>query len=58
MRGFSIRRFIAIANKEFIQMRRDKVTIAMLVTIPLIQLILFGYAINVNPRHLPTAAAA
>lgn len=55
MRGVSLRRFIAIANKEFIQMRRDKVTIAMLVTIPLIQLILFGYAINVNPRHLPTA---
>ncbi|RUR17176.1 ABC transporter permease [Legionella septentrionalis] len=41
--------------KEFIQMRRDKATFAMIVGIPLIQLILFGYAINMNPRHLPTA---
>ena len=36
-------------------MRRDKATFAMIVGIPLIQLILFGYAINLNPRHLPTA---
>lgn len=42
-------------GKEFIQMRRDKTTFAMMVGIPLIQLLLFGYAINVNPRHLPTA---
>ena len=41
--------------KEFIQMRRDKTTLAMMIGIPLIQLILFGAAINLNPRHLPTA---
>jgi len=41
--------------KEFIQMRRDKATFGMMVGIPLIQLIFFGYAINMNPRHLPTA---
>ena len=48
-------RLLAVMIKEFIQMRRDKVTFAMMVGIPLIQLILFGYAINLNPRHLPTA---
>lgn len=41
--------------KEFIQMTRDKTTLGMIIGIPLIQLILFGYAINTNPRHLPTA---
>jgi ABC-2 type transport system permease protein len=41
--------------KEFIQMRRDKTTFAMIIGIPLMQLILFGYAINLNPQHLPTA---
>ena len=54
-RGFSFRRFFAIVFKEFIQMRRDRVTFAMMVGIPMIQLILFGYAINSNPKHLPTA---
>lgn len=48
-------RLMAVINKEFIQMRRDKATFAMMVGIPMIQLILFGYAINMNPRHLPTA---
>ncbi len=48
-------RMFAVVIKEFIQMRRDKATFAMMVGIPLIQLILFGYAINLNPRHLPTA---
>ncbi len=47
-------RLLAVITKEFIQMRRDK-TFAMMVGIPLMQLILFGYAINLNPRHLPTA---
>ncbi|KTD20584.1 ABC transporter permease [Legionella londiniensis] len=47
-------RLMAVIIKEFIQMRRDKATFAMIVGIPLIQLILFGYAINLNPRHLPT----
>jgi ABC-2 type transport system permease protein len=41
--------------KEFIQMRRDRVTFGMMVGIPLMQLILFGYAINADPKHLPTA---
>lgn len=54
-RAFSFRRFFAIVSKEFIQMRRDRITFAMMVGIPMIQLVLFGYAINSNPRHLPTA---
>jgi ABC-2 type transport system permease protein len=41
--------------KEFIQLKRDRLSFAMIVLIPLIQLMLFGYAINTNPRHLPTA---
>lgn len=41
--------------KEFIQMRRDKTTLGMMIGIPLIQLTLFGFAINLNPHHLPTA---
>ena len=53
--AFNLRRFWAIAVKEFIQMRRDRVTFAMMIGIPLLQLILFGYAINMNPKHLPTA---
>jgi len=53
--AFNLRRFWAIVVKEFIQMRRDRVTFAMMVGIPLLQLILFGYAINMNPKHLPTA---
>ncbi|QJB57578.1 ABC transporter permease [Pseudodesulfovibrio sp. zrk46] len=55
MNQFSPIRFAAMINKEFIQMRRDKLTFAMMIGIPLIQLILFGYAINSDPRHLPTA---
>jgi ABC-2 type transport system permease protein len=54
MRGFSFRRFIAVLWKETLQMRRDPATIALVVTIPLIQLFLFGYALNSNPHHLPT----
>lgn len=46
---------MAIMAKEFIEMRRDKATFGMIIGIPLIQLILFGYAINTNPRNLPTA---
>ncbi len=48
-------RLRAVMMKEFIQMRRDKTTLGMMIGIPLIQLILFGFAINLNPRHLPTA---
>ena len=53
-RGFW-RRTWAMLIKEFIQLKRDRVSFAMIVMIPLVQLLLFGYAINTNPRHLPTA---
>ena len=49
------RRTYAMLLKEFIQLRRDRVSFAMIVMIPLIQLLLFGYAINTTPRDLPTA---
>ena len=55
---FSLQRFFAIVLKEFIQMRRDRLTFGMMVGIPMVQLILFGYAINSNPKHLPTAVYA
>jgi len=45
----------AMLVKEFIQLRRDRVSFAMIVMIPLMQLVLFGYAINTTPRNLPTA---
>jgi len=48
-------RTAAMLIKEFIQLRRDRISFAMIIMIPLIQLMLFGYAINSNPRHLPTA---
>ena len=49
------RRSFAMVVKEFIQLRRDRVSFAMIVMIPVMQLLLFGYAINTTPRHLPTA---
>jgi len=52
---FSLARFWAVVAKEFVQMRRDRTTLAMMLGLPLTQLILFGYAINADPRHLPTA---
>jgi len=52
--GFSLQRFGAVLYKEFIQMRRDRVTFGMMIGLPLIQLFLFGFAINADPRHLPT----
>ncbi len=52
---FSFARFRAILVKEFIQMRRDRLTFGMMVGIPLLQLVLFGFAINSDPKHLPTA---
>ena len=54
-REFSPGRFAAMVVKEFIQMRRDRVTFAMMVGIPMMQLILFGFAINSDPKHLPAA---
>src|SRR6202166_4503138 len=52
--GFA-RKTWAMLVKEFIQLRRDRVSFAMIVMVPLMQLMLFGYAINTTPRDLPTA---
>ena len=52
--GFSLNRFGAVLYKEFIQMRRDRITFGMMIGLPLIQLFLFGFAINADPHHLPT----
>ncbi|MBS0316881.1 MAG: ABC transporter permease, partial [Proteobacteria bacterium] len=41
--------------KEFLQLKRDRITFAMIVGLPIVQLMLFGYAINSDPKHLPTA---
>ena len=54
MRVFSLHRFWAVVLKEFIQMRRDRLTFGMMVGIPLMQLMLFGFAINSDPKHLAT----
>jgi len=51
----SLRRIVAILKKELLQLRRDRLTFGMVVMIPLIQLVLFGYAINTNIRHIPAA---
>ena len=53
--AFSFRRFWGVLLKEFIQMRRDRLTFAMMIGVPIIQLVLFGYAINADPKSLPTA---
>ncbi len=55
---FSFSRWWAMVGKEFLQLRRDRVTFAMIVGIPIIQLTLFGYAINTDPKHMPTAVIA
>ncbi len=55
MGQFTFHRLWAVVMKEFIQMRRDRVTFGMMVGIPLLQLTLFGYAINSDPKNLPTA---
>ncbi|AOI88577.1 ABC transporter permease [Burkholderia pseudomultivorans] len=53
--SFSVARWWSIVLKEFLQLRRDRVTFAMIVGVPIIQLALFGFAINTDPKHLPTA---
>src|SRR3954462_453133 len=53
-RLFSLSRLLAMMLKEFIQMKRDRLTFAMMVGIPVIQLVLFGFAINSDPKNLPT----
>lgn len=55
---FSFARFVAVLMKEFIQMRRDRMTFGMMVGIPIVQLLLFGYAINSDPKHLPAAVVS
>ncbi|HER63076.1 MAG TPA: ABC transporter permease [Desulfobacteraceae bacterium] len=55
---FSFRRFQAVISKEFVQMRRDRVTFAMMIGIPILQMIIFGFAINSDPKHLPTVVLA
>jgi ABC-2 type transport system permease protein len=54
MNALSLRRLFAILMKEFIQMRRDRMTFALMIGVPVMQLLLFGFAINTDPRHLPT----
>lgn len=54
MNGFSIARFLAVLRKEWIQVRRDPFTLRMIIVLPVLQLFLFGYAINADPKHLPT----
>ncbi|MDP3174165.1 MAG: ABC transporter permease [Phenylobacterium sp.] len=55
MSGFSGLRVLAVLAKEFKQLTRDRLTYAMILAMPVVQLLLFGYAINSEPRHLPTA---
>lgn len=55
MSFFSLQRVTAVTVKEFTQLVRDRLTYAMILVIPLFQLLLFGYAINDQPRHLPAA---
>ena len=58
MRWFSFTRLRALLIKEIIQMRRDRLTFGMMLGIPLIQLVMFGFAINNDPKGLPTALVA
>ncbi|MBA4801105.1 MAG: ABC transporter permease [Euryhalocaulis sp.] len=51
---YSFSRIFAVLKKELVQMRRDRLTFAIMIMIPIVQLTLFGYAINTDPRHLPT----
>ncbi len=55
---FSFSRLGALLIKEFIQMRRDRITFAMMLVVPLMQLVLFGFAINNDPKSLPAALVA
>lgn len=54
----SFLRVFAIFMKELVQMRRDRMTFAMMLMIPVLQLVLFGFAINTDPKSLPTAVLA
>jgi ABC-2 type transport system permease protein len=52
--GFSFRRLRSLLRKEWIQVRRDPFTLRLIIALPIMQLLLFGYAINTNPKHLAT----
>ncbi|MEO6749694.1 MAG: ABC transporter permease [Casimicrobiaceae bacterium] len=52
---FSFARWWSIVLKEFLQLRRDRITFAMIIGVPIVQLTLFGYAINTDPKQMPTA---
>lgn len=56
--SFSFSRWWGIIIKEFLQLKRDRLTFGMMVGIPIIQLTLFGFAINTDPKHLPTAVVS
>jgi ABC-2 type transport system permease protein len=56
--GFSPRRWLGIVVKEFIQLKRDRLTFGMIIGIPVLQLLLFGFAINTDPKNLPTVVFA
>jgi ABC-2 type transport system permease protein len=58
MNMFAVHRFIAVLMKEFVQMRRDRLTFAMMIGVPVMQLVLFGYVINMDPKGLPTAVVS
>jgi len=52
--AISSKRVVAVLRKEWIQLRRDPMTLRMIIALPVMQLFLFGYAINANPKNLPT----
>src|SRR5262249_28914787 len=58
MSCFSLGRFLAVLHKEWIQVRRDPITLRLIIALPVMQLFLFGYAINSDPKHLPTGLLA
>ncbi len=55
---FALHRFLAVLMKEFVQMRRDRLTFAMMIGVPVMQLVLFGFAINMDPKALPAAVVS
>jgi ABC-2 type transport system permease protein len=55
MSGFSLGRWLGVVEKEFLQLKRDRLTFGMIVGIPILELLLFGFAINSEPHELPTA---
>ena len=53
MRTFSFKQFVALLRKEWLQILRDPITLQFIIALPMMQLFLFGYAINTDPKHLP-----